>query len=285
MKLTKSKISKLYNKTRQSLKRYKKRKSSYKKRTFRKRKINLARKSLKRFNYKTHKGGWGEVDTPKEELTNKSIDQPVVEMPYQSTTDQSFDETTYQPVAETPYQPTTEQSFDETPYQSFDETPYQSTTEQPFEETPYQPVAETPYQPTTDQPLAETPYQPTTDQPLAETPYQPTTDKPFEETPYQPTTDQHFDKSPYESVTQTTSEGIENIPTEELPVKNLEHVANYIADLVADKVSNISLGEKPQEGFQAINKAVETMSSSGGSIKTRKTRKFRLNNKNKSRHM
>ena len=264
MKLTKSKISKLYNKTRQSLKRYKKRKSSYKKRTFRKRKINLARKSLKRFNYKTHKGGWGEVDTPKEELTNKSIDQPVVEMPYQSTTDQSFDETTYQPVAETPYQPTTEQSFDETPYQP--------TTEQPFEETPYQPVAETPYQPTTDQPLAETPYQPTTDQP-------------FEETPYQPTTDQHFDKSPYEPVTQTTSEGIENIPTEELPVKNLEHVANYIADLVADKVSNISLGEKPQEGFQAINKAVETMSSSGGSIKTRKTRKFRLNNKNKSRHM
>ena len=57
MKLTKSKISKLYNKTRQSFKRYKKIKSSYKKRTFRKRKVNLARKSLKRFNYKIHKGG------------------------------------------------------------------------------------------------------------------------------------------------------------------------------------------------------------------------------------
>jgi hypothetical protein len=259
MKLTKSKISKLYNKTRQSLKRYKKRKSSYKKRTFRKRKINLARKSLKMFNYKTHKGGWGEVDTPKEELTNKSIDQPVVETPYQSTTDQSFAEMPYQPVAETPYQPTTDQSFDETPYQPttdqpFDETPYQPTTYQSFDETPYQPVAETPHQPTTDQP------------------YESVTE----------TIDQHFDESPYESVTEPTSEGIENIPTEELPVKNLEHVANYIADLVADKVSNISLGEKPQEGFKAINKAVETIASSGGS---RKTRKFRLNNKKKSRHM
>jgi hypothetical protein len=200
MKLTKSKISKLYNKTRQSLKRYKKRKSSYKKRTFRKRKVNLARKSLKRLNYKTHKGGWGEVDTPKEEI---------------------------QPVAETPDQPTTEQSFE-----------YQ---DQPFDN---QPVAETPDQPTTDQP---------------------TTDQTFDETPYEDVTEtqyQHFNESP-------TNEGIGNIQSEELPVKNLEHVANYIADLVADKVSNIS---KPQEGFQAINKAVETIASSGGSRKTRKIR-------------
>ena len=42
MKLTKGKISKLYNKKRQSLKKHKKLKSSYKKRTFRnKRKVNF----------------------------------------------------------------------------------------------------------------------------------------------------------------------------------------------------------------------------------------------------
>ena len=219
MKLTKSKISKLYNKTRQSLKRYKKRKSSYKKRTFRKRKVNLARKSLKRFNYKKHKGGWGEVDTPKEEI---------------------------QPLAETPDQPTTEQPF-EYQDQSFDN----------------QPVAETPDQPTTDETFDETSYEPVT-----ETLYEPVT-----ETSYEPVTE-----IPYK----TSNESIGNNQSEELPVKNLEHVANYIADLVADKVSNISLGEKPQEGFQAINKAVETIASSGGS---RKTRNFRLTNKNKTRHI
>jgi hypothetical protein len=227
MKLTKSKISKLYNKTRQSLKRYKKRKSSYKKRTFRKRKVNLARKSLKRFNYKKHKGGWGEVDTPKEEI---------------------------QPLAETPDQPTTEQSF-EYQDQSFDN----------------QPVAETPDQPTTDETFDETSYEPVTEtlyEPVTETSYEPVT-----ETSYEPVTE-----IPYK----TSNESIGNNQSEELPVKNLEHVANYIADLVADKVSNISLGEKPQEGFQAINKAVETIASSGGS---RKTRNFRLTNKNKTRHI
>ena len=57
MKLTKGKISKLYNKKRQTLKKLKKGKTSHKRRTFRKRKINLARKTLKRFNYKKYKGG------------------------------------------------------------------------------------------------------------------------------------------------------------------------------------------------------------------------------------
>ena len=54
MKLTKGKISKLYNKKRQSFKKkLNKRKSSSKKRTFRRKQLNLARKTLKR----PYKGG------------------------------------------------------------------------------------------------------------------------------------------------------------------------------------------------------------------------------------
>ena len=62
MNLTKGKITKLYNKKRQTLKRkINKKKSSNKSKTFRRnRKINLARKSLKRFHNKKYRGGIGE---------------------------------------------------------------------------------------------------------------------------------------------------------------------------------------------------------------------------------
>ena len=61
MKLTKGKISKLYNKKKQTMKKKaNKRKSSKKNRTFRrKQKVNLARKSLKRLRYKKLSGGIG----------------------------------------------------------------------------------------------------------------------------------------------------------------------------------------------------------------------------------
>ena len=61
MKLTKGKISKLYNKKKQTFKKHKKRNISKKIRTFRKRHLNLARKTLKR--YKKKKGGDGGNDT------------------------------------------------------------------------------------------------------------------------------------------------------------------------------------------------------------------------------
>ena len=57
MNLTKGKISKLYDKKRQTLKR-KRAKKCCKKKTFRnKRKVNLARKTLKKIHYKKQKGG------------------------------------------------------------------------------------------------------------------------------------------------------------------------------------------------------------------------------------
>ena len=80
MKLTKGKISKLYNKKKQSIKRNKKQKKSYKRRTFRnKKRTNLARKTLKKFNYKKYKGGDGETDNvPKnDEITLTNSDQPL----------------------------------------------------------------------------------------------------------------------------------------------------------------------------------------------------------------
>jgi hypothetical protein len=76
MKLTKGKITKLYNKKRQSLKKKNnKRKTSSKNKTFRKkRNIHLARKSLKNFHYKKQRGGEdGETTTPKTEEDSDSV--------------------------------------------------------------------------------------------------------------------------------------------------------------------------------------------------------------------
>jgi hypothetical protein len=70
MNLTKGKITKLYNKKRQTLKRkINKKKSSNKSKTFRRnRKINLARKSLKRFHNKKYRGGIGEGEERKDAM-------------------------------------------------------------------------------------------------------------------------------------------------------------------------------------------------------------------------
>ena len=89
MKLTKGKLSKLYNKKKQSCKKkINKRKSSNRSKTFRKnKKTNLARKSLKRINYI---GGEDppKSDTPEQNLgvpaepiaseTTTTVDEPVV---------------------------------------------------------------------------------------------------------------------------------------------------------------------------------------------------------------
>ena len=77
MNLTKGKITKLYNKKRQTLKRkINKKKSSNKSKTFRRnRKINLARKSLKRFHNKKYGGGLGEgEDTMEVDNTGEGED-------------------------------------------------------------------------------------------------------------------------------------------------------------------------------------------------------------------
>jgi hypothetical protein len=47
-------------------------------------------------------------------------------------------------------------------------------------------------------------------------------------------------------------------------------------------VSSAQFGEQPQNGFNSVKKMAETMSSYGGS-KFKKTRRFRLTKKNKTK--
>ena len=245
MKLTKGKISKLYNKKRQSLKKHKRLKSSYKKRTFRnKRKVNLARKSLKRFNYKKYKGGEGDddnkvVDTPKD-VQGELINQPIIEANTDTTgiekTDEPVTETTNKPLIETTNEPVIEKT----------EQPVPEKTEG-IEEIPIQPTEELSPEDVekTEQPVTET-----TDEPVTET----------------------MDEGPVTETSKNT----------EL-VNSLTNIADYIADIVAEKVSSNQIGDKIQNGFDSVNKASETIANSGGS-KFKKTRRFRLTNKNKTRH-
>ena len=66
-----------------------------------------------------------------------------------------------------------------------------------------------------------------------------------------------------------------------------QQVHDYISDKIAEKVSQkISAGqsgEEVQNGFNSVSTAAETMASSGG--KKHKTRRFKLVNKNKTRHV
>ena len=66
-------------------------------------------------------------------------------------------------------------------------------------------------------------------------------------------------------------------------LESINSVIDYLSNSIAQKVSeNVSSGEKPQNGFNAVNKAAETMAMSGGK-KFKKTRHFRITNKNKSK--
>ena len=82
MKLTKGKISKLYNKKKQTLKkRVNKKKSSNKRRTFRRKHgLNLARKSLKNIFNKKHKGG-AKVDELPKVVEPTTVAEPIVQEP------------------------------------------------------------------------------------------------------------------------------------------------------------------------------------------------------------
>jgi hypothetical protein len=95
----------------------------------------------------------------------------------------------------------------------------------------------------------------------------------------------------------TVDESVSNVEAnnetkEETPLPNkkelmnsLSNVVDYITDAVAEKVSlnvtSAQFGEKQQNGFDSVNAAAEMMAKTGG--KRRKTRKFKLTNKNKTK--
>jgi hypothetical protein len=74
-------------------------------------------------------------------------------------------------------------------------------------------------------------------------------------------------------------------PNKKELMESLTNVVDYITDVVSEKVSqNISAsqtGEKQQNGFDSVNTAAQTMANSGG--KRRKTRRFKITNKNKTK--
>ena len=75
------------------------------------------------------------------------------------------------------------------------------------------------------------------------------------------------------------------VPSKQELMNSLSNVVDYITDAVAEKVS-VSVtsgqsGENQQNGFDSVNAAAEMMAKSGG--RRRKTRKFKLSKKNKTK--
>ena len=326
MKLTKGKISKLYNKKKQSLKKVNKRKGSNKSKnkTFRrKRHINLARRSLKRIHYRKQRGG--EEELPKDDLNKNTNEDLVVPetsetvvpetsetVVPETTTDVVVPETTTDVVVP---ETTTDVVLPETtrdvvvPETTTDVVVPETTTDVVLPETTTDVVLP---ETTTDVVLPETTRdvvvpETTTDVVVPET----TTDVVLPETTEtvlpETTTDVVVPETTLVPETSTTDSPLagtqavsieNNVPIDEQDIvkDKVKDALNAVADYISDKVSeNISKNVEDaqiikntpevniQNGFDSVNKAVETITSTGGS-KKRKTRKFRIQKPKKSKH-
>jgi hypothetical protein len=298
MNLTKGKISKLYSKKKQSLKRNK-RGHSGKSKTFRKnRRVNLARKSLKRLHFKENKGGGvNDNELPKETTDNKEVDDyvaniasnaepsPVIGSPFKSPP-----ETSTEPSFESP------EFGDTTPSESssaVDETPSETTT---VEETPAPTVDETPAvntaldESTVEETTAPPAVEETTAPPaVEETTPSPSVDPTVEETPLAPTVDETPAVEETPSVEETTNPAVESTNNEDPELTSaINNVVSLITEKVTKKVSeevNANSVDAAQNGFKEIDETARIMGSSGGGKKSKpnKSRKFKLTRKNKTR--
>ena len=330
MKLTKGKISKLYNKNKQTLKKKaNKRKTSNKSKTFRrKQKINLARKTLKRFHYKKQKGG--EIIPPKEVTTKddadvdivssenvatpieKSVVQPVeesvvseakpvvsetepVEKPVVSETEPvekpvvSETEPVVQPVvseAEPVVQPVVSEAEPvEKPVVSeaepvVSEAEHLVDEEPPIVEKPLVSEAEPVVEPMEEHLVSEA--EPVVEKPMEEplvneiepvlndeSPLAGTDTVKVEDIQNTPTFDLDTEETPSTTTEPTSSLPMSEQKTEQLKAA-IDTVIDYISNKVSENVSNkvtqnisSSSGENIQNGFDSINKTVETMASNG----------------------
>ena len=77
-------------------------------------------------------------------------------------------------------------------------------------------------------------------------------------------------------------ESTPGVVSRESLTNSIDNIITYMSDKISDKVAaNISTGpDGAQNGFSAVNNATEKMASSGG----KKSRKFKLTRKNKTRH-
>ena len=254
MNLTKGKISKLYSKKKQSLKRNKnKRGHSGKSKTFRKnRKVNLARKSLKRLHFKANKGGGlndgvgtvNKVELPKETSDNKPVDENI--------------ENSTSKAEPSPFKfpPESSPVGDQTP-------PVVNETLAPVNETPAPSVNE--FSP----PVNETPSVNEFSPVVNETP-SPSVDPSIDVTPSSPTVDESANNDDPE----------------------LASAINNVVSLITEKVTkqvNANSSDAAQNGFKEIDDTARIMGSNGGGKKSKskpkKSRKNKTRRKNKNRRI
>lgn len=311
MKLTKGKISKIFNKKKQSLKKIKKNKKTKSIiKTFRKkRNINLANKTIKKLKYTKHKGGDinenEDLNTPKNEetivsptLQNVNEDEdaefPIVnqdENVIDVNNDEIFDEG----------QPNLQESSDMEPSSSQELQPFDEE-ESPSEEQvvateevpePIPDIKSEQEEPSEEQFVA-TEEEPSIEQevPSEEQFVAPEEEPDVEqEVPQEVVTPEEEPVEPVEVPQEVVVPEEEQTVEEEKTISNnreerknlsesINNVVEYISDKIAEKVSNnLSLqpSEKQQNGFNAIENAAKSIVSTGGN--KNKTRKFRLNRK------
>jgi hypothetical protein len=90
-----------------------------------------------------------------------------------------------------------------------------------------------------------------------------------------------LEQQPTEDLTTIKSD---TVPNKKELINSLSAVVDYITDAVAEKVSQkipIQPNEDQQDGFDSVNTAAGMMAKIGG--KRRKTRKFKLTKKNKTK--
>ena len=318
MNLTKGKISKLYSKKKQSLKRNKnKRGHSSKSKTFRKnRRVNLARKSLKRLHFKANKGGGlndetgpvNDTELPKETTDNKQVDEYLANIASRA----KNDETKAEPsqfigsAFKSPPEPSSESSAFGESSSALYETPPVDVTPPPapvLEETPSpapivdetpSPVDVTPspvVDPAVDvtpppvdvtpSPVDVTP-SPVVD-PVVDVTPSPVVDPIVDETPPSPSVDPVTDVTP---PSPTVDESANNEDPELASAIN--NVVSLITEKVTKKVSeevNANSSDAAQNGFKEIDDTARIMGSSGGGkkSKSKKSRKNKTRRKNKNR--
>ena len=316
MNLTKGKISKLYSKKKQSLKRNKnKRGHSSKSKTFRKnRRVNLARKSLKRLHFKANKGGGlndetgpvNDTELPKETTDNKQVDEYLANIASRA----KNDETKAEPsqfigsAFKSPPEPSSESSAFGESSSALYETPPVDVTPPPapvLEETPSpapivdetpSPVDVTPspvVDPAVDvtpspvvDPVVDVTPSPVVDPAVDVTP-SPVVDPVVDETPPSPSVDPVTDEP---TASPTVDESANNEDPELASAIN--NVVSLITEKVTKKVSeevNANSSDAAQNGFKEIDDTARIMGSSGGGkkSKSKKSRKNKTRRKNKNR--
>jgi hypothetical protein len=321
MNLTKGKISKLYSKKKQSLKRNKnKRGHSGKSKTFRKNKrVNLARKSLKRLHFKENKGGGvNDNELPKETTDNKQVDDyvansaskaepsPVIGSPFKSppetSTEPSFESPEFSdtPPSESSSAPdVTPSAVEETP-PTVEETPPTVEETPPTVEETTPAVEETPPASDVTPPASDvtppasdvTPPASDVTPPASDVtpPASDVTPPAPEETPLAPDV-----TPPSPSVDPTVDEPtasptvVESTNNDDPELASaINNVVSLITEKVTKKVSeevNANSVDAAQNGFKEIDETARIMGSSGGGKKPKpnKSRKFKLMRENKTR--